>query len=255
MDPVQADPDREIMLKGQTMKQRLKSLAAVGCTALALALTAGMSTQARASFEAYICDAVNCSGVANVDYIIVTDNGVGDANATLGIITASFAFGTLTGLVNTSFSKPIIGSPADPILDMTFSVSGTGIVYMYASDNGFTGVGTITGGVDGNSTDTAMVEIGIFGANNNVDPVSGGTPGNFLCTSPTVTGSPFHAGCTTGVVGSPTNPYQLTIGLFVDNVTPGLTTGDYNARIPEPATLALLGLGLAGLGFARRKQA
>ena len=225
--------------------------------AAALALTFGAAVPAHAAFLAAICDDLACSGGND---IIVQDNGAGDTiGASGGINFSTSAFGYAL-LVNTSQSKPIIGSAAAPQLDLTYTAtttsSATANVFLYASDTDFMSSGSFVLGLGGtNSGESGSATGRAWGGSNNTAMSFSGA--NLLGSVGALSGI-ATSGTATGSFASVTSPYSLTIGVAISRSSAGTSTGDLNLQvtpIPEPETYALMMAGLGALGFvARRRQ-
>ena len=230
---------------------------AVASTAALICLL-GASSAANAAFFATICDDLACAGGND---IVVQDNGAGDTIGALGGISFSTSAFGYSLLVNTSQSKPMIGSAAAPQLDLTFtattSSAAASSIFLYTSDTDFTaggsfvlalggtnsgGSGTETGRAWGGTSNTALQFSGanLLGA---VGPLSGAAA----------------SGSVAGVLSPAVNPYSLTIGVAISRAGAGTSTGDLNLQVtpsPEPETYALMLAGLGAMGFvAKRRKA
>lgn len=227
-----------------------RSLRYVLRSASLIALMVGASTPASAAMVAAVCQDLACTNAP----VIVTDNGAGDTIPGAGAINFSVAAFGYNLLVNTSQSKPVIGSASSPQLDLTFTATGTGTVYLYLSDTGFTlspasfllslaqtssgGSGSVIGRAFGGSTNDSLTVSPIFAA---IGPLTG----------------PASSGTASGSYNPSINPYSLGIGVEITRTTAGSTTGDLNLQataVPEPATWGMMLLGFAGIGMAVRRR-
>jgi hypothetical protein len=227
-------------------------------TAAILAVTMVASSPSKAAFFAAICNDIACSGGND---FIVQDNSAGDTLSKLGAINFTITAFNYSLLVNTSQSKPVIGSPVAPQLDVSFTATTAGppggSVFLYASDTDFTtggnfllALGGTNSGTDGTVTGRAW-----GGTNNTALSFSGA---NLLGTIGPLTGLAY-SGTNSGSFIPTVSPFSLTIGVAITRETAGTSTGDLNLQaVPEPSTWAMMILGFAGLGFMtyrRRKVA
>jgi hypothetical protein len=215
----------------------------------------GASSPAHAVFVATICNDIQCLGG---DDVMVQDNTALDNIAMAGAISFSTSAFGYTILVNTSQSKPVVGSATAPQLDLTFAATSAGAagnVFLYVSDTDFVSSGafnfTIGGtnsGIDGSVTGRAW-----GGTSNTALQFSGANLisalGPFTTTA--------YSGNTAGSFSAAANPYSLTIGTQISRTAQGTSTGDLNLQVsavPEPSTWALMLMGPVLIGFAARRR-
>ena len=224
--------------------------------AAALACAIGVSAPAHAQFFATICNDIQCTGGDDISF---QDNAAGDTAAATGAISFSAAAFGYSFLVNTSQSKPMLGSAAEPQLDLSFAATSTGTagsVFIYTSDTGFTRAsgsalltlggtnsgasGTVTGRAWGGTSNTALQ----FSGANLIGSLAGLT-------------GPTFAGSATSAFASVVNPYSLTIGMQIARASAGTSSGNLNLQVsavPEPSIWASIFMGAALVGFVSRRR-
>ena len=228
-----------------------KSLALV---ALVGAMTAYSTSKAEATLVAYICTTAACGGGG--DMVSVDGDGNDGLAGVSNAILLSGSVGDYEIAVN-------IAQNTGNGLDLNYTASNVsggigGDIWFWAVDTGFSGPGMISG-VLGGTADSGVVGAYICGGDDN----SQAPPNSAPCASASdSTPVPTNILLNLNASGS---SFGYAIGVHISGMAaPRLVnrdlvydtaTGDFRATIPEPASMSLLGLGLAAVAAARRRRA
>jgi hypothetical protein len=207
-------------------------------------------------------DGVGCTADGTGCDVSILDESTDDLAGGVGVVgtflTGAAAIGNWSVIITAGQTKDIIGSATDPHMDLLFAATSTQAdsLQIFWTDFDFTApVGSFTVNLELGGTllaGTTITFIAYIDENN-----SGLTTGASVTTIDTLstTDSGGFSLSGFGALIDISGPYSLTLEIVLTHITSGVSSGDAELLlVPEPATLALFGISLLGLGFISRRR-